>query len=75
MSDLLQPCLLEVPERVVINGAVYALETHPDDLVQVNVHVPCRLREALRAHAADRGLMIRDVVADALAAYLKADDD
>lgn len=71
MSDLLQPCPLDVPERVVINGAVYTLDTHPNDLVQVNVDVPCRLREALRAYAAEKGVNIRDIVVTALTDHLE----
>lgn len=61
-----------LPATLSVGGGLYTLAVHPDELVQLNAEIPCRVREAVRAHAAANGLLLRDVVEAALCEYLAA---
>lgn len=51
---------------VAADGAVYVRAIAPDDLVNLHVTVPSRLREKVRRVAESRGVDMRDVLVDLL---------
>lgn len=59
-----------IPDRLVQDGNIYTLAVHRDDPVQLNVAVPCHVREGIRLAAAAQGMTMQELVAEVLADFL-----